>query len=202
MPLSDKLNEVLRWLLGNGLPWLVALGGLVAVWIVWRLLRRRKKIRPRLAPDLTVDIAALGENGPPLGRPVLEFYNLPVRLAAVVLAPVGRSGNCRRTGNSPHISMPSCPGLDQVVRRHKPLVRRWPHQVSSRGFAHLFFGNARLPGASGKGTPWSSVAGVFRIEDQPVMAGLVLCATRPNSLGQTTIASEHQWLGCLRVRWS
>ena len=93
------------------------------------------------------------------------------------------------------------PGLDKVVRRHKPLVRRWPNQVR-RGIRQPVLGNARLPGTFGKGTPWSSAAGIFRVEDQPVMAGLAPCALRPNSLGQTIVDSENQWLGCLRVRWS
>ena len=69
------------------------------------------------------------------------------------------------------------------------------------GFAHQFFANVRLPGNRGKGTPWSSVAGIFHIEERPVMAGLVLRAARPNSLGETLIDSEEKWLGCLRVKW-
>jgi hypothetical protein len=203
MPLPVKLNDALRWLSGNGLPYGLAIGGaVVGLWIAWRLLRGRKKLRPPLRPDLGIDVPALGENGPPPGRPVLEFYNLPVRLAAVVLAPVGLERELPADEGLGAYFDSIVPGLDEVVRRHKPLVRRWPNQVSTRGFANLFFSHARLPGSFGKGTPWSSVAGVFRVEDQPVMAGLVLCALRPNSLGQTTIGSEHQWLGCLRVRWN
>jgi hypothetical protein len=203
MPLPDKLNEAPRWLLGNGLPYGLAIAGaLVVLWIAWRLLQRRKQTPPRLAPDLRIDVPSLGENGPPPGRPVLELYNLPVRLAAVVLAPVGLERELPPDDQLGPYFDSIVPGLDQVVRRHKPLVRRWPNQVSTRGFANLFFGNVRLPGTFGKGTPWSSVAGMFRVEDQPVMAGLILCALRPNSLSQTTVASEHQWLGCLRVRWS
>ena len=202
MPLPQKLNDISRWLLDGGLPWLTVAGALVVVWIAWRLLGRRRKARPRLAPDLRIDVPALGENGPPPGRPQLEFYNLPVRLAAIVLAPVGLERELPADERLAAYFDSILPGLDQVVRRHKPLVRRWPNQVSTRGFANLFFANARLPGTFGKGTPWSSVAGIFRVGDQPVMAGLVLCALRANSLGQTTIAGEHEWLGCLRVRWS
>jgi hypothetical protein len=94
------------------------------------------------------------------------------------------------------------PGLDKVAALHRPAIRRWPNQVSARGFAHLFFSNARLPGQAGKGTPWSSVAGVVKVEGQPVMAGLVLRAAAPNSVGQTIIDAEYKWLGCLRVKWS
>ena len=70
------------------------------------------------------------------------------------------------------------------------------------GFRPSVLRNAKLPGDGGKGSPWSSVAGVFKVKGQPVMAGLVLRAAEPNSLGQTIVEEEHQWLGCLRVRWS
>lgn len=94
------------------------------------------------------------------------------------------------------------PGLDQVAARHRPVIRRWPNQLSVTGFAHVFFNNAKLPGTGGKGTPWSSVAGACKFQDKPVMVGLVLRAAKPNSLGQTIVEAEHQWLGCLRVRWN
>jgi hypothetical protein len=198
---SDNPPPWPPWL-HDAAPYALALAGLIALWIGWRLLRRRKKVRPRLTPDLTVDLSALGERGPPPGPPVLEFYNLPVRLAAVVLAAVGPERELPPERELAAYLDSLVPGLDQVAATHKPLVCRWPNQVSARGFAHLFFSNARLPGLAGKGTPWSSVAGVFRLAEEPLMAGLVLCAAKPNTLGQTTIDAEHQWLGCLRVRWS
>ena len=132
----------------------------------------------------------------------MELYNLPVRLAAVVLAPVGRVSDLPPDGQIPLLIEAIIPGLDKMAALHRPLICRWPNQVSARGFAHLFFINAKLPGDGGKGTPWSSVAGVFKLKGQPLMAGLVLRAAAPNSLGQTIIETEHQWLGCLRVRWS
>jgi hypothetical protein len=78
-------------------------------------------------------------------------------------------------------------------------VRRWPAQLSATGFAHSFFKYAHLPGDSGKDTPLSAVAGPFRAGGQALMAGLVLCAEKPNSLGQTTLDMHEKWLGCLRV---
>src|SRR5690242_308820 len=55
---------------------------------IWR--RRRRKVVPPPIP-LTIDAAALGNEGPPVGGPRLELYHLPVRLAAVVIAPTGRT---------------------------------------------------------------------------------------------------------------
>jgi len=124
MPLPDKLADFPRWLLGNGLPYLAIAGAAVALWIAWRLFQGRKKGRPRLTPNLRIDVPALGENGPPAGRPVLEFYNLPVRLAAVVLAPVGLERELPPDDQLGAYFDSIVPGLDEVVRRHKPLVRR------------------------------------------------------------------------------
>ncbi len=47
----------------------------------------------------------------------------------------------------------------------------------------------------GRRSPASS-----RSRGQPLMAGLILRAQSPNSVGQTIIEHETQWLGCLRVK--
>jgi hypothetical protein len=44
------------------------------------------------------------------------------------------------------------------------------------------------------------VAGVFKLHGHPILAGLVLRAKGPNSLGQVIVEHETQWLGCLRVK--
>ncbi len=201
-PLLDKLSEVFDSLVSGATAFVVPAAAVVLLLIVWRLLRRRRKIESPLRADLKVEVAALEDRGPPEGPPVFEFYNLPVRLAAVVLAPVGVGRELPPDDQLAPLLDALIPGLDKVAALHRPLIRRWPNQVSARGFAHLFFNHARLPGVGGKGTVWSSVAGVVKIGEQPVMAGLVLRAAAPNSLGQTVIDAEHQWLGCLRVKWS
>jgi hypothetical protein len=173
---------------------------LIGAIIVWRILvRRRPKWLPP-PPDLTIDVGELGQQGPPGDGPVLEFYNIPVRLAAVILAPVGRGRDLPSGGQLPRVFDAIVPGLDRIVELHRPRICRWPSQLSSSGFAHTMFANVRLPGEAGKGTPWSSVAGIFKIQGQPLMAGLVVIAQRPNSLGQTVVDSEEKWLGCLRVK--
>ena len=167
--------------------------------IIWRILAGRKAAPPPQAPDLAIDVMSLGNQGPPLEGPALEFFNQPVRLVALVLAPAGRASDLPPVDRWNEVYDAILPGLDKVIAVHKPLIRRWPNQVSARGFAHAFFQHARLPGEGGKGTPWSSVAGVFKIEGQAIMAGLVLRTEAPGSLGQQVIDSEEKWLGCLRV---
>lgn len=202
-PILDKLNEIFAPIGGSNAAIILAVVAVAVVLllIVWRLFRRKRKVETPLRADLSVEVAALVDVGPPDGLPVLEFYNLPVRVAAVVLAPVGVSRELPSEDELSTLLDAIAPGLDKVVELHRPLVRRWPNQVSARGFAHLFFNHAKLPGVAGKGTVWSSVAGIVKIGDEPIMAGLVLRAATPNSLGQTVVDAEHQWLGCLRVKW-
>ncbi len=201
--LLDSVRNLLTLLAGDVLRYaLVGVAVVVVLWIGWRRLRRRKYAGAPLPRNLKVEVVTLADSGPPDGLPMLELYNLPVRLAAIVLAPVGRVRDLPPDDQLAPLLDAIVPGLDKVAALHQPLVRRWPNQVSARGFAHIFFNNARLPGAGGKGTPWSSVAGLFKVRNQPVMAGLVLRAAMPNGFGQTIVDSEEKWLGCLRVKWS
>jgi hypothetical protein len=175
---------------------------LIVLAVAWRAIRRRRRPPPPPAPDLRIAVESLGDAGPPPGLPQLECFNLPVRLAAIVLAPVGREGVLPPDDQLQPLIEAIIPGLDKIAALHRPLVRRWPAQISINGFAHLFFNQARLPGDAGRGTPWSSMAGAFKLKGQPLMTGLIFHAAAPNSLGQTIIESDHAWLGCLRVRWS
>lgn len=201
--LFDKLNEIFAPIggLNSAIVLVIVAVAVVLLLIIWRLFRRKRKVKTPLRSDLNVEVAALEDVGPPDGPPTLEFYNLPVRVAAVVLAPVGVSRELPPEDELSTLLDAIAPGLDKVAELHRPLVRRWPNQVSARGFAHLFFNHAKLPGTAGKGTVWSSVAGIAKIGDEPIMVGLVLRAAAPNSLGQAVIDAEHQWLGCLRVKW-
>ncbi len=200
-PLLERLKTAAQSLspearLGMGLALLL----LVAALVLWRVLARRRAKRPPPGPDLTIDLAALGQEGPPATGPVLELYNVPVRLAALILAPVGPTRQLPPEDQWPQLCEAIGPGLGQIVAAQQPLRRGWPSQVSVRGFAHALFANARLPVNGGTETPWSSVAGVFKTRGQPLLAGLILRAQSPNSVGHTTIERETQWLGCLRVR--
>jgi len=184
-------------------PWVVgAVAALAVLYVVWRILRRSRQQPLPEEPDLTLDVAALGEAGPPHGLPALEYYHIPVRLAALVLAPAGRGGYIPPAERAGDTLDALVPGLSQVMERHRPLLRFWPPQLSPRGFAHAFFANVRLPGDGGKGTHWCSLAGVFKVRGQPIMAGLVLRTSAPTDFGQTIVEQETKWLDVLRIRRS
>ncbi|MFH1924481.1 MAG: hypothetical protein ABIP48_31910, partial [Planctomycetota bacterium] len=201
LDLIDDLNNVAGPLTGEWLPLaVVAIVGIVVFWIAWRLLKRRRGRLRRLEPDLTINVAALGTAGPPAGGFVLEHYNLPMRLAALVVAPAGRAHPLPPREQLGQVFEAIVPGLAQVVVMHDTLVRCWPEQLSTTGFAHSFFRHAKLPGDGGKGTHWSSAAGVAKVGGQSVMVGLVMRSELSNTLGQTIIERETKWLDLLRVK--
>lgn len=205
--MDESLDKILEMIDAIGIPpgellkyLAMAVVLLALLLVVRRILGRRLREQRGPSPDLAVDIASLMDVGPPAEPPTLEFYHLPVRLAAVVLAPVGRLRELPPPEELPELIDSIVPGLEQVVRAHRPLIRAWPRQVSPRGFAHAFFANVRLPGDHGKKTPWCSVAGMFKADDQPMMAGLVMRTDTPNRHGQYVMEQEEQWLGIMRVR--
>ena len=173
---------------------------LLLLLIVWKVLTGRKREGPPARPVLKIDVNSLGEQGPPAGGPVLEHYNVPMRLAALVLAPTGRVGGLPAPAELGALIDHIVPGLAQVTDSHQPLIRRWPPQLSNEGFAHTLFAQVKLPGDYGKGTPWCSVAGRLKVRNKTYMAGLILRAASPNNFGQTIIEKEHEWLGVLRVK--
>jgi len=173
---------------------------LVFTTIIWKVIagRGEKPVEP--SASLRIDVMALGTHGPPPGAPVLEFFNTPVRLAAIVIAPAGRVRDLPPPEDMADILDAIVPGLARVVSAHRPIAKRWPPQFSSKGFAHMFFQYVRLPGEGGKGTPWCSAAGIFKIEGQPMMAGMVFRTESTSSHGQEIIDKEEKWLSTLRVK--
>jgi hypothetical protein len=178
----------------------LALAAAIVVYVVWRVVSGRRRTAAPPPPDLRIDLSALGEAGPPPGPPVVEFYNLPVRIAAIALAPAGRVRDLPPRGQLGEIYEAMAPGLAAVVAAQKPLVRYWPSQLSARGFAQVFFQNVRLPGDRGKGSPWCSAAGLVKVKGQPVMVGLVMRTAADNNLGEVVIDSAEKWLTLIRVR--
>src|SRR4051794_29800163 len=88
--------------LGVSLPLAIGItvGVLALLILLVVLLQTFKKKRPEPEPpaDLPIDIASLGEAGPPSASAagesaILELYHIPVRLAGLVVAATGRGGS-------------------------------------------------------------------------------------------------------------
>jgi hypothetical protein len=203
----DNLDENTTWLIdqlsGEQVwPWVVggaAVLALIAVIGAVFWVRKRRQRPPPLPEIVMVDLASVGDIPPPEEGPELRCYGLEVRLAVLVLAPAGRlrevPGGVERSAMIDQI----VPGLAKLVSAHNTMVLIWPPQLSPRGFAHAFFSAVKLPGDRGKGTPWCSVAGKFEADGEQYMAGMALCAAKPNSLAQFVVELPGEWLELLRV---
>jgi len=195
--IHDLVRSLNRELVIGGLALMLLLA---VAYMVWEAMHRRRRRLPRARTNLAIDVAALEPSGPPEAGPQLEYYNLPMRLAVIVLAPAGRKGQLPPLEEIHDVLDAIVPGLADVATAHGSVLYYWPAQLSSRGFAHAFFRHATLPGDAGKGTPWCSAAGGFRHQEKPVVAGLIMSADRPNRFGQLVVESDTKWLDVLRVR--
>jgi len=184
--------------------WIILGVGVVAA--VGVLLFIVSKLRGGKAPAAAVteppdiQLASLPAGPPPAGGAQLEVYNMPMRLALLVLAPVGREGQIPPNEQLPQVVDSIAPNLMQVLNDQQPEFRRWPPQLSSQGFSQIFFNKVQLPGDAGKNTPWCALAGRFDTPAGPCLAGLVCLADKANSLGQVAVAQSGQWLDILRVK--
>lgn len=178
---------------------LLAVGILLLALLLPWWFRRRKRVVIAVAPPLQVNVSALPAEGPPAAGPALRIYNVPVRLAMLVLAPVGRNATAPSTAQVGEIIDQVVPGLAAIAESHESTIKIWPAQLSSQGFLHQFSVNVGLPGDGGKGTPWCSVCGRFDASGTSYLAGLLLCAAKMNSLGQFLVERETQWPDMLRV---
>lgn len=184
-------------------PWIpiigFGIGALVVAALVFAKVLSRESAIVTTVMDDDLNVSVLGAHGPPKEGPVLEMYGIPVRLAAVVLAPVGR-GNELDVEALPDTVEQLIFGLHKVMGYHQPVFRHWAEQVSVHGFENAFLHQVKLPGNRGKGTVWSAFAGRFTVGEQQLLAGLVVCADVPNSYGATIVEHDGQWVNCLRVR--
>jgi hypothetical protein len=186
--------QVWPWVAG-GAAALAVLAVVVAV--LW--LRRRRQGPPPLPEIVAIDLASVGQIGPPESGPELRCYGLRVRVAVLVLAPSGRLREVPAGVERSAMIDQVVPGLAKVVAAHGALVYVWPPQLSPRGFANAFFTAVKLPGDRGKGTAWCSAAGKFEADGEQYMAGMALCAAKPNSLSQFVVEIPGEWLELLRV---
>lgn len=171
---------------------------LLVTLVVWLFRRRKFRPQPRV-DDGRIDVATLPIFTPPATGPRLTVFGTPVRLAAVVLAPAGRSGDLPAPAARAALLNDLVPGLGAVFAAHQPKLFEWPGQLSAHGFVQAFFNLAALPGDRGKGTVWCSLAGRFESGQQQYLIGLICNTERPNSLSQIAVSHGGQWLEMLRV---
>lgn len=173
----------------------LALLALVAV----RGIRRRSGRASKVESDYGIAADILPDWGPPEVGPRLLYRNTPVRLAAVVLAPSGRARELPPINRLGEVFDALVPGLADVIRAHRPVYRRWPAQVSTRGFVHRFFAEAQVLAPPGTSSAWCLAGGTFVFRDEPLLVGLVMRAALPTSLARAIVEEPAEWLRLLSV---
>ena len=124
---------------------------------------------------------------------------MPVRIVLVVLAPLGRGQGFPSENQMPDLVDALMPGLMDLLIVHGSECRRWQPQLSSSGFANMFFSQVPLPGENGKNTPWCAVAGRIESAGGNYAIGLVCRADDNNGLGQIEIPQKTGWLDVVRI---
>ena len=176
---------------------------LVGLAIVLGLLRGvvRWFLRPagesKADDSLVIDLAKLPLAEP--GATRLTVYHVPVRLAVVVIAPLGRDSAPPTHSDVSKLLDQIVPGLGSVPAHDQTIVRIWPRQLSATGFAPSLMRHVRMPADNGRGTPWCLVAGRTTFDDSGYAVGLALAAAGMNKLGVIVVESEHQWLDVVRM---
>ena len=165
---------------------------------VLRSTHRRKQRDEAQQANLTIAIDQLPIL-PVIAEPYrIEIYGSPVRVRALVLAPVGRGQSLPPKEQLGNILNHFIPNFTRILEQHQPIYRQWPEQMSSAGFLQTFFNKLAIPN-KGQGTVWCSIAGKIEVVGSNYLIGLVCNTNSPNSLSQITVLHAGQWLDILRV---
>jgi len=178
--------------------WLAVAVVLLALWL---LLRRQATPGGERAQGDSIDLSEFVVGGPPEGPSSVEFYGTPVRLQLIVLAPMGRHSQLPANEELPHVLNHFISGFTRLSGLHRPVLFRWPEQLSAQGFYQAFFNQLSLPD-HGKGSCWSAVAGRFTVSDTQYLVGMAFTAEKVNGMGEVTVQHEGQWFDVLRIKES
>ena len=175
---------------------------LVAAFLLWKVLRRlfpRRGSRDFEVELPRIDVTSRKPKGPPIDARI-EVYHVPMRLVAVIIAPVGRDATLPEDSQVRILIGQLIPGMQAILARHQPEIIKWPAQLSSQGFIPFFFRHAELPNEDGKGTPWTNIAGKYEVGTSSYLVGLTCCSSESNQLGTIALDRPAQWLDVVRAK--
>ena len=174
----------------------------VVLCLLWVYMRRRAFLGDQLDGGHSIDLSEFVVAGPPDGPLRMDFYGTPVRLQLIVLAPMGRHSQLPTNEELPHILNHFISDFTRLSGLHRPVVFRWPEQLSAQGFFQAFFNQLSLPGDHGRGSSWCAVAGRFAVADTQYLVGMAFTTAKPNGMSTVTVKHEGQWFDILRIRES
>lgn len=204
--MEAAMNSIREFFTSVDPKWIVA--GVGVLLVLFFLPRLADAVRALMGKsddpgDLGLDenIADFSDVGPDPSDPLaLLCRQVPVRIALVIVAPLGRDHTAPAVSTLSKTAESVMPGLGKAIARDRPSIRAWPAQLSAKGFFHSVHRHVRLPGDRGRNTPWCLVAGRAQGLERPFLLGMVLCAAEPNSLSEIAVDSEEKWHDILRVR--
>jgi hypothetical protein len=178
----------------------IAGAAVLAVMLLALLLRKRARPpAPQQVFDHSLNLASLDTLLPSATSVEVKFRNVPVRLVALVVAPVGRGQPTPSNEKLAQLLDEINPGFAEAIGAHETRIKVWPPQVSARGFAQSFFHQVRIPGERGKDSPWCSVAGRFDAAGMTLMLGIAMRTEKPQSMGCFPVEHSHTWYDMFRV---
>ncbi len=194
-PLEDLLRDY--W-------WIAVPAGLILLLLLYAILERTGRLifgRRKTSNQGDRLRENLADYPPPTGSPGprrLLIEGWPARVRLIVVAPVGKENPITVSEVAPILEQ-MFRGLGHVLKYDQPLIRIWPPQLSSQGFAPTFHRLVHKPEPEGQPSHWVLAAGQTTSRPRPLLLGLVLWADEPNTLGRLTL-EPGQWLGVLSVR--
>jgi hypothetical protein len=193
---SFELTEILKSPVARIGVWVLAvLVGLGVLKKLWNWLRQPKG---NANPDSALIIRCESQPEKPLAFPV-HVRNLSSRLAAVVVAPLGRSTQTPSVGQIPSLIDKFIPGLSKAIEQHGPIVKIWPMQVSKTGFGHALIRHVQIPDDQWRGSRWCIVCGPASLLEQRFIIGFVIELDSPNSMDLISLESDGEWPSIVRV---
>ncbi len=195
-PKAFDLSQLIDSPVGRiGVAVCVGLVVIVILRTLWSWIRGPKQQADADSP-LAIRLDAVSETTP---ESPVRVRNIPASLAAVVLAPVGKSSEAVTVESIPALADRFVPGLSQVIERQAPQVKLWPRQVSHTGFGHALIKNVQIPDAEWRGSRWCVVSGPAILGEQRFDLGLVVAFGSPNSMDLIKLEDSAEWPGVVQV---
>ncbi|MDD3469537.1 MAG: hypothetical protein PHE53_06095, partial [Thermoguttaceae bacterium] len=148
----------------------------------------------------------------PVNAAAITIYGVPLRLAAIIVAPAGNQRNIANYAELLESFEQAVPGFARVLKTHKPKIVPWGAQLSTTGFAAKFHANVPLPEANElsanseqeyglqNGSHWCSVVGPMRRGEQTLLVGLVLHCETLTTVGRCAAENPQLWRTFCTIR--
>jgi hypothetical protein len=205
-PVHDFLDAGGWWLLFGiigliALLWLRSIVRKLRGALTWPRKKRKKHRTKKIAINLKIKLAKIGEAVTEEGPKVVTVNSMPARLRLVVMSVGSRNSGELHEEMADRVLDWIKPGLAQVSARDYPAVHVWPPFLSSSGFAQAVRANVIFPELAGEKSPWALVVGQVKMGQAVINVALGLYAEEPNTMRVLKVSGT-QWLSVVGVQES